>query len=138
MANRYCCPNCRSNRMTFDLFYRLVRRVRKDPHRGDIIDDPGAPQIVRRPDGEPELEVQCPYCWFRGPETMFVAGARRYPPPELPTGQPYGRAAAPTASAPSLRGPPAAGAYLPPGGTPGFGTMPQPHPPAVGTRPPGG
>lgn len=86
MASRYCCPNCRSNRMTFQLIYRLVRAVRKHPHTGELLEQPPEPQLLRQAGGEPEMEVACPYCWYRGPETMFIAAAERYPPPELPTG----------------------------------------------------
>ncbi len=73
----YYCPQCRSNRMSFRLFYRLVQPVRKDPYTGAVIEAaPGPRPAVPEEAG---LEVQCPVCNFRAPESIFVAAAAREP-----------------------------------------------------------
>jgi rubredoxin len=77
---QYACPNCRGNRARFALIRPMVQPVDKDPWTGEIVAVLGEPtQDVDR-EGRPRLSVRCRSCGFEGPESMFVAQARRQRP----------------------------------------------------------
>jgi predicted RNA-binding Zn-ribbon protein involved in translation (DUF1610 family) len=78
-AQPYACPNCRGNRARFALIRYLAEPVDKDPATGEIRQVLGEAAIDLDRGGEPRMLVRCRGCGFEGPESMFVAQARRQP-----------------------------------------------------------
>ena len=79
-AQPYACPNCRGNRARFDLIRYYAEAVDKDPATGEIRAVLGEPTLDIDRTGAPRLIVRCPRCGFEGPESMFIAQARRQRP----------------------------------------------------------
>jgi predicted RNA-binding Zn-ribbon protein involved in translation (DUF1610 family) len=76
----YACPNCRGNRARFELIRYFVEPVDKDPLTGEIRAVLGEPVPDRDRSGAPRMSVRCRGCGYEGPESMFIAQARRQPP----------------------------------------------------------
>lgn len=74
----YFCPNCRSNRVKFNLLKRTKSSFMKDALNGEIsqIEDP---VLIE----DPEPFIECRVCGFEGNEQRFVRQAEREP--RLPT-----------------------------------------------------
>lgn len=70
----YFCPNCRSNRVKFNIITTMAQRCMKDAVTGEImsIDEP---QMIE----ESEATVQCLVCRFTGNEMRFIRQAKREP-----------------------------------------------------------
>jgi hypothetical protein len=77
---QYCCPGCRGNRAFFDLIFRMVQAVDKDARTGEVRAARGEPYLEAAADGMLRMDVRCRSCGFEGPESMFIAEARRRPP----------------------------------------------------------
>ncbi|HEY8393657.1 MAG TPA: hypothetical protein VIK92_02525 [Thermaerobacter sp.] len=80
----YACPRCTGNRASFTLAWPVIWSVRKDAHSGRITELRAGPALAAGGGDEPEITVRCELCGFAGPEAMFIAAARRQPPPAGP------------------------------------------------------
>jgi len=80
----YACPRCMGNRASFTLAWPILWSVRKDAHSGHITALRAGPSLAAGAGDEPEITVRCELCGFAGPEAMFIAAARRQPPPAGP------------------------------------------------------
>lgn len=80
MQNKpYFCPNCRSNRVKFNVITSSSQRVQKDAVTGDVMsmEDPHAVEGS-------EAMIQCLVCSFTGNEMRFIKQAEREPRPGQP------------------------------------------------------
>ncbi|OAS15022.1 hypothetical protein [Paenibacillus oryzisoli] len=70
----YFCPNCRSNRVKFNVITSYSQSFLKDALSGSITEfhDPG---VIP----EPEPTIQCLICNFSGNEMRFIKQAEREP-----------------------------------------------------------
>ncbi|MFC5448324.1 hypothetical protein [Paenibacillus aestuarii] len=70
----YFCPNCRSNRVKFNVITSYAQSFMKDALTGNIVEfkDPN-------PIPEPEATIQCLVCSFTGNEMRFIKQAEREP-----------------------------------------------------------
>jgi len=73
----YLCPVCRANRQAFDLVYKLAQEIRKDPETGKTVYRSDELELMRREDGQPDIDVKCRQCGYAGAEQSFVRAARR-------------------------------------------------------------
>ena len=77
-AAPYFCPQCRSNRVRFQVINKFSQPVHMDPRTGEIKERIGEPHLVTK-DGAPEVEVHCEVCSYTAGETLFTAAARNNP-----------------------------------------------------------
>ncbi|AHD05978.1 hypothetical protein ABNB59_07195 [Paenibacillus larvae] len=70
----YFCPNCRSNRVKFNVITSYLQKFLKDAVSGEIREFHDPEQI---PEEEPM--IQCQVCQFTGNEQRFVKQAERQP-----------------------------------------------------------
>ncbi len=70
----YFCPNCKSNRIKFNVIASTTRRFLKDALTGSIL-EMEEPQTVQ----EQEPVVECLVCHFVGNEMRFVKQAEKEP-----------------------------------------------------------
>lgn len=75
MQNKpYFCPNCRSNRVKFNVISSTYQRFMKDAVSGEVMSIE-EPQLV----DEQEATIQCLVCNFTGNEMRFIKQAEREP-----------------------------------------------------------
>lgn len=76
MNQKYTCPVCRENHTDFEIIYRLIQKIRKDPETGKVI---YASDILETPaqGRKPELEIRCAKCGYTARERLFVQAALR-------------------------------------------------------------
>ncbi|MDB5052104.1 MAG: hypothetical protein JWM44_154 [Bacilli bacterium] len=70
----YYCPNCRSNRVKFNLITTHSQKFMKDAVSG-LITEMAVDEVM--PDHEPD--IQCRVCSFIGNEMRFIKQAAREP-----------------------------------------------------------
>jgi predicted Zn-ribbon and HTH transcriptional regulator len=70
----YFCPNCRSNRVKFNVVTMYSQSFMKDAMTGMISGTDEAMQV-----SEPEPNIQCRVCGFTGNELRFIKQAEREP-----------------------------------------------------------
>lgn len=78
MPNRYCCPNCKTNKTRFNLIEQIVHPVKKDPHTGDVLqffNNEALEPFHLRYNG-PIMRVQCASCGLIEDEKTFAAYGR--------------------------------------------------------------
>lgn len=68
----YFCPNCRSNRVKFNMIQKTSQSMMKDAMTGDIVEIE-EPMIVE----EAEPIIECRVCSFNGNEMRFIKQAER-------------------------------------------------------------
>lgn len=73
----YFCPNCRSNRIKFQVMTSYSERILKNAMSGEITerDEP-------MPVPDDEAVIQCGVCDFVGNEMRFIKQAEREPRPQ--------------------------------------------------------
>lgn len=75
MENKpYFCPNCRSNRVKFNVISKTSTRIQKDAISGEVM-SMDEPQAV----SDQEETIQCLVCSFIGNELRFIKQAEREP-----------------------------------------------------------
>jgi len=75
MENKpYFCPNCRSNRVKFNLLTQTSAPFMKDAITGEIT-EMGEPVVIE----EAEPTIECRVCGFAGNEMRFIRQAEREP-----------------------------------------------------------
>lgn len=74
LEHPYFCPNCRSNRVKFNVMTTYSQTFVKDAFTGAVV-EMQEPQTV----GEPEPTIQCRVCHFVGNEMRFIKQAEREP-----------------------------------------------------------
>ncbi|GFR37748.1 hypothetical protein PRECH8_10440 [Insulibacter thermoxylanivorax] len=75
MENKpYYCPNCRSNRVKFNIISSTCQRMIKDAITGEVL-------ALEEPEALPQEEatIQCLVCQFMGNEMRFIKQAEREP-----------------------------------------------------------
>ena len=77
-GKRYLCPHCQGNGMSFELIYRFVKPVKKNYQTGEVMCSSNEAEILTDNQGDPVVDVKCPYCQFVGSEAQFLVGARYY------------------------------------------------------------
>lgn len=76
MDQKYSCPVCRQNQTKFEIIYKLIQEIHKDPDTGkviyvsDILDTP----LRNR---HSELEIRCTKCGYVAREWLFIQTAKR-------------------------------------------------------------
>lgn len=70
----YFCPNCRSNRVKFNVISSLRQSFMKDAITGEVMSI-AEPESV----SEPEATIECLVCHFVGNEMRFIKQAEREP-----------------------------------------------------------
>ena len=74
----YYCPQCKSNRVRFQVISKFSQPVHKDPRSGDIREKVSEPHLMTR-DGQPDVDVRCEVCNYTALESIFTAAARNNP-----------------------------------------------------------
>ncbi len=82
--NPYFCPNCRSNRIKFNVISNFSRSILKDAVSGAVVEESEAQQMAQS-----EPEIQCRVCGFIGNEMRFVRQAEREPRMDNPVSASY-------------------------------------------------
>lgn len=77
MYEPYLCPICHENRTRFTLIYKLAQEVQLDARTGEPLYEAQELEAVLRPDGRPDLEVQCNSCQYVAPVTAFTPQRER-------------------------------------------------------------
>ncbi|MGG1551123.1 MULTISPECIES: hypothetical protein [Paenibacillus] len=80
----YFCPNCRSNRIKFNVITSYAQSFLKDAHSGMIMEFTDPNMIA-----EQEPIIQCLICSFSGNEMRFIKQAEREPRSDSGTMAPY-------------------------------------------------
>ncbi|KIL39256.1 hypothetical protein SD70_21565 [Gordoniibacillus kamchatkensis] len=80
----YFCPNCRSNRVKFNIISSYSQKFLKDAVTG-AVNELGEPAPIEQ--GEPN--IQCQVCGFMGNELRFIKQAEREPRPGAPINPSY-------------------------------------------------
>ncbi|MBO8163193.1 MAG: hypothetical protein H0Z34_05630 [Brevibacillus sp.] len=78
MSSPYLCPNCKSNRMRFNIIQQVPRAVCLDPQSGAVMEELSHDQLdpFHQPyRGEPYL-VQCGICGVVEREESFIKMAQ--------------------------------------------------------------
>lgn len=70
----YFCPNCRSNRVKFNVVTMYSQSFMKDALTGLVSDTAEAEPVA-----EQEPNIQCRVCGFTGNEQRFIKQAEREP-----------------------------------------------------------
>lgn len=75
MSNKYCCPNCKTNKTRFNLLEQVVHPVKKDPVSGEVIQEFSNEHLepFHLAYNGPSLRVQCAACGLIEAEKTFVA-----------------------------------------------------------------
>lgn len=75
MGNRYCCPNCKTNRSRFNIIEQAAYAVRLDPQTGEVMErfenqeDPG---LFHKSYTGPDRRIQCAVCGLIEDEKTFI------------------------------------------------------------------
>ena len=70
----YKCPNCRTNKIRFNLIRQVPQSVKLNPQSGEVIEEYASNQLdpFHAPYRGPELKVQCGVCGMIEDEKRFV------------------------------------------------------------------
>lgn len=80
MQNKpYFCPNCRSNRVKFNIISSSSQRVMKDALTGEVMSMEEPQEMA-----DTEATIQCLVCNFVGNEMRYIRQAEREPRPGQP------------------------------------------------------
>lgn len=74
----YYCPQCKSNRVRFQVISKYSQPVHKDPRTGEISERVAEPHLVTK-EGRPDVDVRCEVCNYTAGESIFTAAARNSP-----------------------------------------------------------
>ncbi|MGC4377104.1 DNA alkylation repair protein [Fictibacillus sp. Mic-4] len=82
MTHPYLCPNCKTNRMRFNIIEQNASAVKLDPSSGEVVhhyekDEPLDP--FHLPYKGSKIMVQCAVCGVVGEEEMFIKRAENNP-----------------------------------------------------------
>ncbi|MDP5273425.1 hypothetical protein [Chengkuizengella axinellae] len=73
-AKPYFCPNCRANRIKFNLITSTSLQMLKDAYNGQVVEQADPMMIA-----ESEPMIQCRVCNYSGNEMRFIRQAEREP-----------------------------------------------------------
>ncbi|CAH0347327.1 MULTISPECIES: DNA alkylation repair protein [unclassified Bacillus (in: firmicutes)] len=75
MSQVYRCPNCKTNKMRFNLIQQVSTPVKKDPNSGDIVQQYTNETLdpFHIPYKGPDVRVQCGTCGLIEDEKTFAA-----------------------------------------------------------------
>ncbi len=74
MENRYCCPNCKTNRTRFNIIRQNATPVKKDPETGAVVEEfQGSPGPFHIMYSGPDIRVQCAACGVIESENAFAS-----------------------------------------------------------------
>ncbi|UFJ42966.1 hypothetical protein LOK74_10925 [Brevibacillus humidisoli] len=78
MASPYLCPNCKSNRMRFNIVEQVPRSVRLDPQNGNVVAELSPDQLdpFHQPYTGESYLVQCGVCGVMEREESFIKMAQ--------------------------------------------------------------
>ena len=74
----YYCPQCKSNRVRFQVISKYAQPLHKDARTGEVREKVAEPHLVVK-DGQPDVDVYCEVCHYTAAESIFTAAARNNP-----------------------------------------------------------